>query len=187
MIDTITAAEFQKLAKGKKKRKYPKFIEIKVDKKILLFAEPKDETELQIHCVEWFDNQFTGTYTRYYARLDKNGQQKLKKVGKKKKLMLDGFKWSALQASSNGIPTTPLAKSIMKKMGMVVGQNDLTFIIPNRKYIGLCLELKTVTGEQDEAQIVYQMLIEQIGYKYVIVRTLEQFQKVINDYLNNKL
>lgn len=44
--------------------------------------------------------------------------------------------------------------------------------------------MKTDKGRQSEAQREWQRLIEADGYKYVVARSIEDFIKVVNDYLN---
>lgn len=69
-------------------------------------------------------------------------------------------------------------------MGTQPGFPDLILLVPSKGYHALMVELKTRTGRQQESQKEYQRLIEEQGYKYLIVRTLEQFQQEVNTYLS---
>ena len=70
-----------------------------------------------------------------------------------------------------------------KAMGLVAGVSDLILLIPRGPYHGLMIEMKTEDGYQREEQKTWQALVEAQGYKYVICRSLTDFQQVINSYL----
>ena len=65
----------------------------------------------------------------------------------------------------------------------MAGVADLFLSIPNRHYHGLYIEMKTLSGKQSATQKVFQARVEGVGYKYVIVRTFEQFVAEIREYL----
>lgn len=46
--------------------------------------------------------------------------------------------------------------------------------------------MKVDKGKQSEAQKEWQELIERDGYKYVVVRSIEDFIKVVTDYLKEE-
>jgi hypothetical protein len=50
----------------------------------------------------------------------------------------------------------------------------------------IALEFKTETGRQNVAQKIWQMQIEAAGYKYHIVRSLDDFLKAINKPTTNQ-
>lgn len=54
------------------------------------------------------------------------------------------------------------------------GASDLILVLP--KGVIFC-ELKTPTGKQSENQKKFQSKVEALGYKYLIVRSLEDFKK----------
>lgn len=71
----------------------------------------------------------------------------------------------------------------MKGMGVVAGVADMLYLSP----LGLiALEFKTETGRQNVAQKIWQMQIESAGYKYYIVRSLNEFLKAINKPTTNQ-
>lgn len=74
--------------------------------------------------------------------------------------------------------------SIRKSLGIVAGAPDTFLFIPSQRYHGLAIEFKTDIGVQSEAQKDFQRRLEEQGYKYVIVRSLEDFKEVITDYLD---
>lgn len=64
-----------------------------------------------------------------------------------------------------------------KAQGRVAGVADLTFYKPGGQPI--LIELKTETGRQSADQKQWQKAVENAGYSYVIVRSLEEFKKII--------
>jgi len=65
-----------------------------------------------------------------------------------------------------------------KRMGVLPGVSDfLAFPMNGRK---VAVELKDDEGDQDPAQVTFQKRWERTGGVYFIVRTLEEFQGVIN-------
>jgi hypothetical protein len=71
-------------------------------------------------------------------------------------------------------------ESMQKKaMGMISGVSDLIWIMPD---VILFIEVKTEIGRQSENQIRFQSTIENMGYKYLLVRSLEQFKTKISCY-----
>ena len=89
-----------------------------------------------------------------------------------------------LHHSPNGGRRDAREGARFKQMGTQPGFPDLILLVPSKGYHALMLELKTCTGRQQESQKEYQRLIEEQGYKYLIVRTLEQFQQEVNTYLS---
>ena len=71
----------------------------------------------------------------------------------------------------------------LKEEGALAGVADLIFLKSNRFYGALLIEMKTDEGKQSQHQKEWQQKITNDGYKYVIVRSLDEFQKEINQYL----
>ena len=88
-----------------------------------------------------------------------------------------------LHHSPNGGRRDAREAARFKAMGVRPGFPDLILLFPSKGYHFLCIELKTKTGKQSEYQKDYQRMVESIGGKYVICRTLEEFMAVIRDYL----
>ena len=89
-----------------------------------------------------------------------------------------------LFAVPNGGYRTPATAAKIKAEGALPGVSDLILLIARGDYHGLLIEMKTDKGRQSEAQREWQRLIEADGYKYVVVRSIEEFIKVVTDYLN---
>jgi hypothetical protein len=60
--------------------------------------------------------------------------------------------------------------------GLLKGASDLIVVLPNKI---LFVEIKTEKGIQSENQKNFQKRIEVLGYEYHLIRSLEQFQKLI--------
>lgn len=63
-----------------------------------------------------------------------------------------------------------------KAVGLVSGVSDCLFIWRGTIY---CFEFKTAIGRQSPAQIEWQGKVNSQGINYYLVRSLEQFQKVM--------
>ena len=61
-----------------------------------------------------------------------------------------------------------------KATGLVSGVSDLIVVQPNRV---LFVEVKTATGKQQPNQIDFQKRVELLGFEYLIVRNLKDFQE----------
>lgn len=95
-------------------------------------------------------------------------------------------KYSTLMyAVPNGGRRDAVTGALLKAEGVKAGVSDLNFDLPNRFYHGLRIEIKTSIGRQSKVQKAYQLAVEAVGYKYVVCRSLDEFMKIITDYLND--
>lgn len=90
-----------------------------------------------------------------------------------------------LHHSPNGGKRNIREAARFKAMGVRAGFPDLILLHPNNFYPFMGIELKTEKGRQSEHQKEYQKMFEEIGAKYVIVRSLEEFMKEIKSYLED--
>lgn len=90
-----------------------------------------------------------------------------------------------LHHSPNGGKRNAIEAAKFKQMGVRSGFPDLILIVPNRFYPFCGIELKTKTGRQSANQKAYQKEFESIGAKYVVVRSLDEFIKVVEGYLKD--
>lgn len=90
-----------------------------------------------------------------------------------------------LHHSPNGGRRDAREAARFKRMGVQAGFPDLVLLIASQGFHALFIELKTRTGRQQDTQREYQALVEEQGYRYVVVRSLEQFEKEVNTYLTN--
>ena len=64
--------------------------------------------------------------------------------------------------------------------GLKRGASDLIVLFPSRSVF---CEVKTPTGVQSEAQKNFQEQVEELGFEYILVRSLDEFKIKINKYL----
>ena len=69
-----------------------------------------------------------------------------------------------------------LGGAVMKAKGVVAGVSDFIYLHPNGAYL---LEAKTETGKQSPSQKEWQSVVTNAGYVYLVFRTLEEFQEII--------
>jgi len=88
----------------------------------------------------------------------------------------------------NGGRRDKTGAAILKSEGLLAGVADL-FLAYTRLdddgivYHGLFIELKSDTGRQSKSQKLFERNIMMQGYDYSIVRNLDEFINVVNNYL----
>ena len=113
-------------------------------------------------------------------------------------------KWFAYQhpelagllfAVPNGGARSKATAGKLKAEGVVAGVADLILLKPHfRKGVyfsdmipldayALCIEMKTKKGYQSPEQKAWQAKVEDMGYKYVVIRSLDDFINTIENYL----
>lgn len=90
-----------------------------------------------------------------------------------------------LFAIPNGGRRDAVTGAKLKEEGATSGVADLILLKSNRLYGGLCIEMKKPGGYQSPSQKAWQKDAEANGAKYVICKSLEEFMKVVTDYLND--
>ena len=125
-------------------------------------------------------------------------QQKSKTTRKKHndlehKLQCQMVKWFRMQYPTmrhnlfcvpNGGRRDEVTAAKMKAEGVLAGVSDLILLKSNRFYGALLIETKTQTGRQSGQQKEWQQKITNDGYKYVIVRSLDEFIREVKQYLS---
>ena len=124
----------------------------------------QEEHNIQVACVRWFNLQ----YPQYRG---------------------------LLFAVPNGSYRNLVTAAKLKAEGVTPGVADLLLLVPrafkandnDEWYIifGLCIEMKTKRGSQSQAQKEWQKKVEEYGYKYAVCRSVEEFIKEINYYLDS--
>ena len=74
-------------------------------------------------------------------------------------------------------PRNAIDGNRLKAQGMVAGVSDMICLRDNQP--PLCIEIKLPKGKQQANQIAWQEIAESTGAKYVVVRSLDEFQDVI--------
>lgn len=88
-----------------------------------------------------------------------------------------------LFAVPNGGSRHKIEAANMKRQGVKRGVADVILQVPKKGYASLCLEFKTLTGKQSDEQKEYQRQVELAGSKYVVVRSVQQAIRVVQEYL----
>lgn len=78
-----------------------------------------------------------------------------------------------------------IAASLDKAMGLTSGIPDLFLAIPNNSFHGLYLELKVPGQKPTKVQTERITQLQEQGYQVEIITTLDQFQNVIQLYLQS--
>ena len=89
-----------------------------------------------------------------------------------------------LFAVPNGGRRDGITGARLKEEGVLAGVADLVLLVPNANYHALLIEMKTPKGRQSDSQRAWQRAVAgNDDYLYVVVRSLEEFIKVIEEYL----
>lgn len=90
-----------------------------------------------------------------------------------------------LFAVPNGSRRDKITGARLKAEGVLAGVADLILLVPNARYHALLIEMKTPKGRQSESQRAWQRAVAgNDDYLYVVCRSLEEFMKKIEEYLN---
>lgn len=115
------------------------------------------EGKIQASCVAWMHNTYPEYRGLYFAVQNENSR-----------------------ADSNAS-----TGAIRRAVGVVSGVSDTILLIPRGKWNALCVEFKTEVGRQSDTQVEWQRKVEAQGYRYEVIRSLEEFKKLIVEYLNS--
>ena len=131
---------------------------------------------MQQGAVKWFNLQYP-QYRGLLVHIPNEGRRTIKVI--------------------NGRPVC-IGGAKLKAEGLVKGAADLVLFIPNKFFHGLCLETKVElfdysTGKekktktyQSPEQKEWQALVESQGYRYEVYRNIDEFRKIVLEYLDNK-
>jgi hypothetical protein len=81
----------------------------------------------------------------------------------------------------------------MKAQGRRAGCADMVLAVPkfeSDEYQNeiikhaLFIEFKADKGKQNENQIAFKKAVENQGYKYIVIRSFDEFKEMIEGYLN---
>lgn len=115
------------------------------------------ESKIQASCVAWMHNTYPEYRGLYFAVQNENSR-----------------------ADSNAS-----TGAIRRSMGVVKGVSDTILFLARGEYHALCVEFKTDIGRQSDAQRLWQSKVETQGFRYEVVRSLEEFKRLIVEYLNS--
>lgn len=95
----------------------------------------------------------------------------------------------------NGVPLGPASAGQFLREGLTAGAADTILLVPANGYHALCIEFKVVVEEwhggrrthrktyQTPEQKSWQEAVEARGYRYEVVRTFDEFRRLVTDYL----
>ena len=83
-------------------------------------------------------------------------------------------------AIPNGGSRNVIEAKKLKATGMMAGVSDLIIMVPNRI---IFLELKTESGIQSEVQKNFQNKVEALGFEYLLIRNLKQYEDLMQTLL----
>ena len=134
------------------------------------------ESIVQQGAVKWFNLQYP-QYRGLLVHIPNEGRRTIKVI--------------------NGRPVC-VGGAKLKAEGLVKGAADLVLFIPNKYFHGLCLETKVElfdysTGKekktktyQSPEQKEWQALVESQGYRYEVYRNIDEFRKIVLEYMDSK-
>ena len=100
-----------------------------------------------------------------------------------------------LFAVPNGGGRSKVEAGIMKAEGVTAGVSDMILLMPNYYYHSLCIEFKCVKTYAEDGkfktrktyqsaeQKAWQAVAEDAGNKYAVVRSLDEFAELIEEYM----
>lgn len=92
-----------------------------------------------------------------------------------------------LHHSPNGGRRDVIEAARFKRMGTRAGFPDLILLLPTEYGHYLAMELKSETGHQTESQRKMEKAITDTGGRYEIVRSVVEFIKIVDNWVNNYL
>ena len=90
---------------------------------------------------------------------------------------------TALFAVPNGGRRDRVSGAKLKAEGVLPGVSDLILLLPRGNHHGLLIEMKTERGKQSQAQRDWQRDMVHRGYKYLVIRSIDEFIDMVTDYL----
>lgn len=71
----------------------------------------------------------------------------------------------------------------LREEGVTAGVADLILMKPSAQSHALCIEMKTPKGRQQESQKAWERAVTAEGYRYEVVRSLDEFMATVARYL----
>ena len=91
---------------------------------------------------------------------------------------------SLLIAVPNGGRRDAVTGAKLKAEGVVAGVSDLLLLVARGGFHGLCIEMKTPKGRQQDTQREWQKAVEAQGFRYALCRSVDEFISETDNYLN---
>lgn len=138
----------------------------------------------------------TDEFKDLIEKANEGQKPKRKRHSDEAQLQKECLRWFRLQyptlapllfAVPNGGSRNEKEAAELKRQGVVAGVADLILLrrSKDRQFSALCLELKTKTGKQSLSQISWEKHAKANGNRYEVVRTVDDFIKIVNEHLKN--
>lgn len=88
----------------------------------------------------------------------------------------------AIPNENSRVDSNSATGAIRRAMGITAGVADTFLAMARGGYFGLYIEFKSEIGRQRKEQIEFQKRVEKQGYKYVVVRSVEEWRKEWDEY-----
>ena len=131
-----------------------------------------EESNLQIQCARWF----RGEYPELAMLLTHPINEGSGNTSRDR--MRQGI--HKAEGTKAGVPD--LLFFMKAEYNKPMPDYSMEWILP---YNGLGIEFKTAKGKQSQEQKDFQKMFEAAGYKYIIVRSLEEFQQEMKEYISH--
>lgn len=126
-----------------------------------------EEQKLQKQCVAWFRE----LYPQYAMLLTHPINEGYKGFGR-----IGGI--HKAEGTTKGVPDLlffmPSAENVYNDQGILIGVTI---------YHGLGIEFKTPKGKQSQEQKDFEKMFTAAQYKYVVIRSLDDFKKLMNEWI----
>ena len=146
---------------------------------VKLNCKKMTENRLQQICYTWFHNQ----YPQYRGLLCCNLNNAFASVPPEIYGLLKSHPSLLKAVKQIYTKLSRIRGAIAKSMGLQAGRSDMVLYFNKTAYM---IELKKTKGRQSNVQIVWQNLIQQHGYEYVVIKTLEDFQEYIKSKIGDE-
>lgn len=90
-----------------------------------------------------------------------------------------------IYAIPNGGKRSKAEAGRLKAEGVRAGVPDLYLAVVTLNHPGLYIETKTTTGTPSDEQLIAHAYLRGQGYQVELVRSLEQFQAIVREYLKS--
>ena len=128
------------------------------------------EAKLQAEMVQYFNNTYCLRHHSPRCLIFSVPNEIANEIANSIKAKLPKNFWSLIEK------TIMVIMSKFKATGLKAGVSDLIVLLPNEARF---YEVKNEIGRQSEKQKEFQATVEALGFKYYLVRNLEEFKKTL--------
>lgn len=129
---------------------------------------PQSESRITQSCVRWFRLQ----YPQYASVLIHPANE--------------GARSTKVVSTPFGTRVVSAGGARLKAEGLVSGVADLLLLVPKGGFGCLAVEMKTPakSSRQSERQIEWEKAVVKAGNRYCVCRSLDEFMRVVSEYLD---